>query len=73
VTAAWAARLTDFVDGEFGGGYRLSASTLLKSSIRSDRWWVRQSATGFRGQGGYALALQVSQAFDVVDWFDRNR
>jgi hypothetical protein len=72
-TAAWAARLTDFVDGEFGGGYRLSASTLLKSSIRSDRWWVRQSATGFRGQGGYALALQVSQAFDVVDWFDRNR
>jgi len=72
-TALWAARLTDFVDGEFGGGYRLSASTLIKTSIRGDRWWVRAASPGFRGQGGHAVALQVSQAFDVIDWFDRNR
>jgi hypothetical protein len=72
-TALWAARLTDFIDGEFGGGYRVSASTLIKTTIRGDRWWVRSAAPGFLGQGGHAVALQVSQAFDVVDWFDRNR
>jgi hypothetical protein len=72
-TATWAARLTDFVDGEVGGGYRLSASTLLKASVRGDRWWVRAAAPGFRGQGGHAVALQLSQAFDLVDWFDRTR
>jgi len=72
-TATWAARLTDFVDGEIGGGYRLSASTLLKVSVRGDRWWVRASAPGYLGQGGHAVAMQLSQAFDVVDWFDRNR
>ena len=72
-TATWTARLTDFVDGEFGGGYRLSASTLIKTSVRGDRWWVRATAPGFRGQGGHAVALQVSQAFDVMDWFAGNR
>lgn len=72
-TATWAARLTDFVDGEFGGGYRVSPSTLIKVSVRGDRWWVRASAPGYLGQGGHAVAMQVSQAFDVVDWFDRNR
>jgi hypothetical protein len=71
--ATWTARLTDFVDGEFGGGYRLSPTTLIKASVRGDRWWVRNTAPGFLGQGGHAVALQVSQAFDVVDWFDRNR
>jgi hypothetical protein len=71
-TATWAARLTDFVDGEVGGGYRLSATTLLKASIRGDRWWVRESPA-FRGLGGHAVAFQLSKSFDVVDWFDRNR
>jgi hypothetical protein len=72
-TTTWTARLTDFVDGEIGGGYRLSASTLLKASVRGDRWWVRSTSTAYRGQGGHAVAVQMSQAFDVVDWFDRNR
>jgi hypothetical protein len=72
-TRAWTARLTDFVDGELGGGYRASASTLIKASIRGDRWWVRTSSPGFLGKGGYAIALQVSQSFDVVEWLDRNR
>ena len=71
--ATWVARLTDFVDGEFGLGYRLSAATLLKSSVRVDRWWVSPTATGFRGQGGPAFALQISQSFDVVSWFARER
>jgi hypothetical protein len=72
-TATWTARLTDFVDGELGVGYRLSPSTLIKTSVRGDRWWVRATAPGFRGQGGHAVALQVSHAFDVIEWFDRNR
>jgi hypothetical protein len=72
-TANWVANLTDFVDGEVGGGYRLGTSTLLKLSVRGDRWWVRAGAGGFRGQGGHAIALQVSQAFDVLDWFDGNK
>jgi hypothetical protein len=69
----WIANLTDFVDGEVGGGYRVTASTLFKLSGRVDRWWVRSGATGFRGRGGYAIAAQLSQAFDVLEWFDRNR
>ena len=64
---AYAARLTDFVDGEFGGGYRVSTSTLIKASVRGDRWWVRPGG-GFRGTGGHAIAFQVSQAFDALSW-----
>jgi len=67
---SYASRLTDFVDGEFGGGYRVSTSTLIKMSVRGDRWWVKPGG-GFKGQGGAAFALQISQAFDVLDWFDR--
>jgi hypothetical protein len=63
-------RLTDFVDGEFGGGYRVSPNTLIKASVRGDRWWVRPGG-GFKGQGGYAFALQISQAFDLMDLIDR--
>jgi hypothetical protein len=65
----WTARLTDFVDGEAGVGYRVSPSTLLKTSFRADRWWVAPNATGFKGQGGPAFAMQLSQAFDVMSWF----
>ena len=68
---SWTARLTDFVDGEVGGGYRVTENTLVKMSLRGDRWWVRPGAPGFLGQGGHALAVQVSQAFDVMDWIDR--
>ena len=68
---SWTARLTDFVDGEAGVGYRLTATTLLKASVRADRWWVAPGATGFKGQGGPALAMQVSQSFDAMSWFTR--
>lgn len=68
---SWTARLTDFVDGELGAGYRLTTNTLVKASVRGDRWWVAQNANGFRGQGGSAFAMQVSQSFDAVRWFTR--
>jgi hypothetical protein len=70
VGGSYAGRLTDFVDGEFGGGYRITATQLLKVSVRGDRWWVRPGG-GFRGQGGHAIAIQLSQAFDLTDLIDR--
>ncbi|HTE45444.1 MAG TPA: hypothetical protein VK636_09395 [Gemmatimonadaceae bacterium] len=70
---AWTARLTDFADGEVGGGFRLTPSTLVKASVRADRYWFRYGVTGFPGTGGHAIALQLSQAFDVVSWFDRDK
>jgi hypothetical protein len=69
----WTGRLTDFEDGEVGVGYRLAASTLLKTSIRADRWWIAYGTPGFRGDGGYAFAVQVSQAFDVMKWITPER
>ena len=67
---AWVSRLTDFVDGEAGIGVRLTTNTLLKGSYLADRWWVAPTA-GFRGQGGHAIALQLSQAFDVMGLLER--
>ena len=63
--ANWTARRVDFVDGELGVGYRATASTLLKLSVRGDRWWVAENAAGFLGQGGPAIAFQISQSVDV--------
>lgn len=71
-TTAWVSRLTDFVDGEAGIGVRLTTNTLLKGSYLADRWWVASTAAGFRGQGGHAIALQLSQAFDVMGLLERN-
>jgi hypothetical protein len=67
------ARLTDFVNGELGAGYRVSTTTLVKASMRGDRWWVAQNSPGFLGRGGGAMALQVSQSFDVMSWFTRRQ
>jgi hypothetical protein len=69
----WVAKLTDFEDGEVGVGYRLTAATLVKMSVRGDRWWVAPYAAGFLGQGGPAIAMQLSQSFDVLSWFERER
>lgn len=66
----YADRLTDFMDGELGAGYRASTNTLIKASVRGDRWWVKPG-TGFRGEGGHAIAIQISQAFDVMELLER--
>lgn len=62
----WIAKTVDFVDGELGAGYRVTATTLVKASLRGDRWWVAPGATGFLGQGGRAVAIQVSQSIDAT-------
>jgi hypothetical protein len=63
----WLAKLTDFVDGETGFGYRFTSSSILKATVRGDRWWTRTASDG------KAFAMQWSQAFDVMDWIDRAR
>ena len=69
----WVARRTDFADAELGAGFRLTANTLIKASVRGDRWWIQPGAAGFLGTGGQAVAMQLSQAFDVASWFERDR
>ena len=69
--ANWTAKLTDFVDGEVGIGYRIDQTTLAKVSLRADRWWIAPGTSGFLGQGGPAFAMQVSKSFDAMSWFAR--
>ena len=69
----WTARRTDFRDWEAGFGYRATESTLLKMTMRGDRWTVPPGAGGFIRPGGQAVAVQLSQSFDVMDWVDALR
>ena len=69
----WVARTTDFHDEEFGLGFRVSASTLLKASYRQDRWHIDAGNQAFIRPGGRAFAAQLSQSFDVMNWVERAR
>ena len=69
--SSWIASTTDFHDDEVGLGVRLTASTLVKASYRFDHWVITPANRGFLGPGGHAFAVQVSQAFDVMNWVDR--
>lgn len=64
VPRGWITSRTDYSDWELGGGYRIGASTLLKTSYRADHR---------SGRSGHAIALQLSQAFDVMDLVERPR
>lgn len=64
--SAWVATSTNVYNGELGAGYRLSPRTLLKASVRADRWDVPPALRGVLRDGA-AFALQISRAFDVVD------
>lgn len=69
--SAWVARPTDFSDTEAGVGYRISAATIAKLSYRWDHWQVTPANYAFVRPGGGALALQLSQAFDLTDWLQQ--
>ena len=71
--ASWTWRDTDFEDGELGLGYRVSAALIAKVSYRADRWQRTPAVYAFIGPGGHALALQLSQSFDVLEMFERLR
>jgi hypothetical protein len=69
----WVARKTDFHDEEYGLGFRVRASTVVKMSYRRDRWHVDAGNQAFVRPGGHAFAIQLSQSYDVIDWIDRAR
>ncbi len=67
----WTGSRTDLSDYETGVGYRVGLSTLIKASYRWDKWGVTPQNYTFVRPGGRAIAVQISQAFDVLDWFAR--
>jgi hypothetical protein len=70
--SVWIANKSDFTDVEAGGGFRATSSTLVKLSVRADHWVPNPNP--FAPQtSGRALALQVSQTFDVLDLVTRRR
>ncbi len=70
---SWVAQNTDFHDTESGAGFRLTASTLIKVSYRTDHWLVTPANAAFIKPGGHAIAMQLSQSFDVMDLIARKR
>lgn len=62
----WVANRVILSDVEIGGGFRATASTLLKLSIRADHWTPNASPQAPH-DNGYAVAAQWSQTFDLVE------
>jgi hypothetical protein len=69
-SAQWIAVRSAFSDAELGGGYRPTSTTLVKLSLRADRW-TRSPNFGAPQANGYALAMQASQTFDLLDMMTR--
>lgn len=68
----WIATSTDLRDLEAGLGFRPSADQLVKISWRRDNWVVDGALRDIL-PNGYAVAMQLSQSFDVMDVVDRVR
>lgn len=61
----WRARPTNMYNAELGAGYRLGARTLLKTSVRADRWKVAPERRQ-RFPDGVAFAVQLSRRFEAL-------
>ena len=70
--SSFSATTTDLRDIEAGFGFRPAASQLVKLTWRRDSWHVAPEVRPFLPDG-YAVALQFSQSFDVMDLVDRAR
>ena len=68
----WVAANSKVSDGEVGGGFRILSGTLLKLAFRKDRWSPNPNP-GAPHDDGYALNLQLSQGFDVMDLITRKQ
>lgn len=66
------ATTTDMRNVEAGLGFRPAASQLVKLTWRRDSWKVAPEVRPYLPDG-YAVALQFSQSFDVMDLVDRAR
>ncbi len=65
-TAQWISARSAFTDVEAGAGFRVTASSLFKATVRKDRWTPSPNY-GAPQANGYAVAAQWSQSFDVVE------
>jgi hypothetical protein len=70
--ASYFATTTDLRDVEAGFGFRPAASQLVKVTLRRDSWHVAPFLREIL-PNGYAVALQFSQSFDVMELVDRAR
>ena len=61
-----------FNDTEIGAGYRPTASTLLKLTVRADHWTPNANPNAPH-DNGYAVAFQLSQFLDFVELATRKR
>jgi hypothetical protein len=68
----WVANRVIVADGEIAGGFRATASTLLKLSFRKD-YWTPNANPQAPHDNGYAVAAQWSQTFDFVELATRRR
>jgi hypothetical protein len=68
----WIANRVVLQDVEVGGGFRATATTLLKLSVRADHWALNANPNAPH-DNGYALALQWSQMLDFVELFQRRQ
>ncbi len=64
----WVANRVIVSDAEVGGGFRASASTLFKLSVRKDHWTPNVNPQAPH-DNGYAVAAQWSQMVDFVELF----
>jgi len=69
--AFWVGRETTQMNGELGMGYRFTAATLLKASVRRDHWPVHSIPGAPPFPDGYAVALQCSIFASATDFVPR--
>jgi hypothetical protein len=70
--SSWIAQTSDVVDGEVGAGFRATASTLVKLSVRADHW-VPNPNPSAPSAGGRSIGFQLSQTFDMIELATRRR
>lgn len=66
----WVANRVIVSDAEVGGGFRATASALLKLSLRMDHWTPNVNPQAPH-DNGYAVAMQWSQMVDFVELLRR--
>ena len=72
--AVWAPRLTDFTStAKREIGYRVGSTTLLKAVVASRPAGGCGPGQAFAVRAATRCASQISQAFDVMNWYDRAR
>ena len=71
-TTNWRSNGVIFKDVDAGGGFRVTATSLLKVTVRADRWTPNISPNAPK-DNGYAVVAQWSQTFDLVDLATRRR